>query len=186
MRVVSGKAKGRKLAAVPTLGTRPILDRVKTALFDKIRPQIQGAKVLDLFAGSGSVGIEALSQGAAFCTFVELDKKAYQTVKKNLSSLEFENQAEVLHQDAFAFLKKTRKSYDLIYIAPPQYKSLWVDAMHYIAERPALLNAEKMIIVQVDPLEYEPLAMKEFVEIEKRKYGSTLLIFFTKPRQNSA
>jgi 16S rRNA (guanine(966)-N(2))-methyltransferase RsmD len=89
MRVIAGTAKGRKLLAVPGDGTRPILDRVKTPLFDILRPEIQGARVLDLFAGSGAVGIEALSQGAAHCTFLDLSRPAIDTIKANLETTGF-------------------------------------------------------------------------------------------------
>ena len=80
MRVVGGSARGATLLLVPGDGTRPILDRVKTALFDILRPRISGAVMLDLFGGSGSVGIEALSQGAAHCTFIERGHKAVATI----------------------------------------------------------------------------------------------------------
>ena len=84
MRVVGGSARGANLLLVPGDGTRPILDRVKTALFDILRPRIEGMVMLDLFGGSGSVGIEALSQGAEHCTFIERGHKAVATIKRNL------------------------------------------------------------------------------------------------------
>ncbi len=89
MRVVGGTARGKSLLVVPGRGTRPILDRVKTALFDILRPRLAGMRLLDLFAGSGSVGIEALSQGAAHCTFIDLGRDAITTIKKNLDSTGF-------------------------------------------------------------------------------------------------
>ena len=85
MRVVAGSARGKKLSVVPGHGTRPILDRVKTSLFDVLRPRMPGMDMLDLFAGSGSVGIEALSQGAASCTFIDCGDKAIATIRKNLA-----------------------------------------------------------------------------------------------------
>ena len=103
MRVVSGSARGKKLLLVPGRGTRPILDRVKTSLFDMLRPRIEGMHVLDLFAGSGSVGIEALSQGAAHCTFTDLGDKAVATIRKNLASTGFSDRADVRQTDAFGF-----------------------------------------------------------------------------------
>lgn len=178
MRVVSGSAKGRNLLAVPGDGTRPILDRVKTALFDTIRPTLDGIQVLDLFAGSGSVGIEALSQGAEHCVFLDISKKAFETIKSNLQTTGLTTKAQVLNQDAFAYLRNTKKQFDLIFIAPPQYKSLWVEAMHHIAERPELLSEEGSIIVQIDPKEYEELTLSAFQETSQRKYGSTLLIWY--------
>jgi 16S rRNA (guanine966-N2)-methyltransferase len=188
MRVVAGSARGKKLLVVPGHGTRPILDRVKTALFDILRPRIPGMDVLDLFAGSGSVGIEALSQGAAHCTFIDLGHPAVATIKRNLATTGFSDRAEVRQADAFAYLGGTARSFDLIYIAPPQYKDLWVEAMHRIAARPEVLRgplaeageepASGLAIVQIDPREYERLELGEIREVRQKRYGNTLLVFF--------
>ncbi len=178
MRVISGSAKGIHLDSVPGDTTRPITDRVKTALFDTIRPRIQGKTVLDLFAGSGSVGIEALSQGAAHCTFLDIAKEPIQTIKSNLKKTQLESQAEVRQTDAFKFLRNTAQSYDLTYVAPPQYKNLWIEAMHCIAERPERVSANGEVIVQIHPREYEKLELSAFKEVAERKYGDTLLLFF--------
>jgi len=171
---------------VPGDGTRPILDRVKTALFDVLRPRIDGMVLLDLFGGSGGVGIEALSQGAAHCTFTDLGDKAVATIKKNLQTTGFTDRAEVRHMDAFAFLKGTETTFDLIYVAPPQYKQLWIKAMHLIDERPELLRKPTeeddedagFVIVQIDPKEYEPLELHTLREMRQKRYGNTVLIFF--------
>lgn len=179
MRVVSGLAKGRNLLAVPGDTTRPILDRIKTALFDILRPSIDGAEVLDLFAGSGSVGIEALSQGAAHCVFLDIAPKAIETIRKNVSTCGFDDKAEIRSNDAFTYLRNTRKAFDLIYVAPPQYKGIWVEAMHFIAERPALVKPGGMIVVQIDPKEYENLSVAAFIESDSRTYGNTQLVFYT-------
>ena len=179
MRVVSGKARGTKLKSVPGDTTRPILDRVKTALFDILRPTLDGISVLDLFAGTGSVGIEALSQGAAHCTFLDLSDKAIKVIRENLESAHLSSQAEVRHTDSFTYLRNTSKNFDLIYIAPPQYKALWLQALHFIAERPGLLKPGGRVIVQIDPKEYEPAQMTALQETDQRKYGSTLLVFYS-------
>src|SRR5262245_38262201 len=134
MRVVAGTAKGKQLLLVPGKGTRPILDRVKTSLFDILRPWIPGKRVLDLFAGSGSVGIEALSQGAKFCTVLDLGQPAITTITKNLAITGLADRAEVFRTDAFGYLKTTNRQYDLIYVAPPQYKDLWWQALQIIAD----------------------------------------------------
>jgi 16S rRNA (guanine966-N2)-methyltransferase len=183
MRVISGKARGITLKAVPGDGTRPILDRVKTALFDVIRPRIPGWKVLDLFGGAGSVGIEALSQGAEHCIFLDLSAAAVKTIKENLVTTRLVDQAEVRHTDAFGYLRNTVKRFDLIYVAPPQFESLWVQAMHIIAERPEIINADGLVIVQIDPKEYEALDLADFKESAQRKYGNTLLLFYEKKNQ---
>ncbi|MGO9463758.1 MAG: 16S rRNA (guanine(966)-N(2))-methyltransferase RsmD [Isosphaeraceae bacterium] len=188
MRVVGGSARGQKLLVVPGSGTRPILDRVKTSLFDILRPRIAGMEMLDLFAGSGSVGIEALSQGAATCTFIDLAYKAVATIKKNLASTGLADRAEVLHTDAFEYLRGTRKQFDLIYIAPPQYKNLWSEAMRHLNDRPELLRpspAEStedlsagQVIVQIHPNEYRSLGLDNIHEMRQKRYGNTLLVFF--------
>ncbi len=133
MRVVTGEAKGRKLKAPKTPGTRPIIDRVKTALFDILSVRVEDARFLDLFAGSGSVGIEALSRGAASATFIEMNYSALKLVRENLKITGLQDRAEVLHADAFKFLQtysaekqslagSQKREYDIIYVAPPQYQ----------------------------------------------------------------
>lgn len=196
MRLVGGSGRGRKLSVVPGDGTRPIMDRVKTSLFDILRPRIDGMVLLDLFAGSGSVGIEALSQGAAACTFTELGHKAVVTIRKNLESTGMAEHAEVVHTDAFDYLKRTNKTFDLIYVAPPQYKKLWSEAVLLIDTRPEVLRAEEatepegdedesatiaaagMIIAQIHPKEYEPLDLVHIRETRQKTYGRTLLVFY--------
>jgi len=188
MRVVGGSARGQKLLVVPGQGTRPILDRVKTSLFDILRPRISGIDMLDLFAGSGSVGIEALSQGAGSCTFIDLGYKAVATIKKNLASTGFADRAQVLHTDAFDYLKKTKQQFDLIYVAPPQYRDLWAEAMRHLALRPDLLRpspaepaadqAAGQVIVQIHPKEYGSLGWDNIRETRQKRYGNTLLVFF--------
>jgi 16S rRNA (guanine(966)-N(2))-methyltransferase RsmD len=191
MRVVGGSARGRKLLVVPGDGTRPILDRVKTALFDILRPRIPDMAVLDLFAGSGSVGIEALSQGAAHCSFIDLGQPAVATIRKNLATTGFADRAEVRQADAFAYLAGTERSFDLIYVAPPQYRDLWIEAMRRIAARPELLRGPSagtgeesdsgLVIVQIDPKEYQALDLGELCEVRQKRYGNTLLLFFERP-----
>ena len=179
MRVIGGTAKGRLLKAVPGDGTRPILDRVKTPLFDILRPTLPGAVILDLFAGTGAVGIEALSQGAQSCVFLDTNAKAVATIRDNLSTCGLLNKAEVRHTDAFIFLKNSGKQFDLIYVAPPQYKGIWIEAMRTIAERPQLLLEQGQIIVQIDPKEYEPLELETLKETQQRRYGNTILVFYS-------
>jgi 16S rRNA (guanine966-N2)-methyltransferase len=178
MRVIGGSARGTILKSVPGDSTRPILDRVRTSLFDILRPELPGMVMLDLFSGTGSVGIEALSQGAAHCTFLDINKAAYETVKANVTSAKVNDRAEVRHTDAFAYLKHTTKSFDLIYVAPPQYENIWVEACYRIAEKPELLKGTKLLIVQIDPKEYEPLMLTGMHEYDKREYGNTLLVFY--------
>jgi 16S rRNA (guanine966-N2)-methyltransferase len=144
--------------------------------------------MLDLFAGSGSVGIEALSQGAASCTFIDLTYKAVATIKKNLASTGLADRAEVLQMDAFEYLRGTTKQFDLIYVAPPQYRDLWREAVRHLADRPELLRQSPAeptadrsageVIVQIHPKEYESLGFDNIHEMRQKRYGNTLLVFF--------
>jgi 16S rRNA (guanine966-N2)-methyltransferase len=188
MRVVAGSAKGKQLLQVPGSGTRPIMDRVKESLFDILRPRIEGMRVLDLFAGSGSVGIEALSQGAAFCTFIDRERRAVATIKKNLASTGLSDRAVVLYTDALGFLVGLEQTFDLIYVAPPQYKRIWVEALRRIAA-PVLPGvdssaeqevdrAPRLVIAQIDPKEYEALDLGALREVRQKRYGNSLLVFY--------
>ena len=178
--MIAGSAKGKALKSVPGDSTRPISDRVKTALFDTLMPELEGATLLDLFGGTGAVGIEALSRGASHAVFLDLSRKAIETIRDNLRSTGLREHATVHHQDAFLYLKHSEKCFDLIYVAPPQYKSIWVRAMHAIAERPELAADGGLVIVQIDPKEYEALQLSDFEEDRQKRYGNTMLIFYRK------
>ena len=178
MRVISGTAKGRTLQSVPGDSTRPITDRVKEALFNIFGADIVEARFLDLFGGTGGVGIEALSRGAAHAVFIEKNRKAQGTIKANLQLTRLSDRAEIVRGDAFAYLRNVPQPFHYIYIAPPQYQRLWIDALNLIDEQPNWLAADGEIIVQIHPKEYEALALQHFEEIEQRKYSSTLLVFY--------
>jgi len=177
MRVVGGKAKGTRLLSVPGEETRPIADRVKTALFDILAGQILGARVLDLFAGTGSVGIEALSRGAAQVVFVDRSARAVQVVRENLRHTGLAEGAQVVRGDAFRYLSRPGETFDLIYVAPPQYRGLWKRALVAIEES-GRLAPDGEVIVQIHPKEFEPVSLEHLRLLEQRKYGSTLLCFY--------
>lgn len=179
LRVISGTARGRKLRSVPGSTTRPITDRAKESLFNIIGGDIQAATLLDLFAGTGSVGIEALSRGAKFVLFVDLDRLAISTIKTNLRQTRLEDKAEVLHMDAFLFLEgKPKQRFDYVYIAPPQYKGLWEKSLIILDGRMEWLSDDAWVIAQIHPKEYENLELSQLEEFDQRRYGSTLLVFY--------
>jgi 16S rRNA (guanine966-N2)-methyltransferase len=123
MRVIAGTAKGRKLKSVPGEGTRPVTDRVKESLFDILGADVRDAHFLDLFAGTGGVGIEALSRGAAEAVFVEQGRAALETIRANLTITRLANRARIVRADVFTFLASTPESpFDYIYIAPHNTK----------------------------------------------------------------
>jgi 16S rRNA (guanine(966)-N(2))-methyltransferase RsmD len=183
LRVIAGKARGRKLRSVPGESTRPITDRTKGALFNIIGSDIQGASFLDLFAGTGSVGIEALSRGAASACFLDLERSAVQTIQDNLIHTGLAQGAEVARIDAFQYLARpASRSFDYVYIAPPQYKSLWKRAVLDLDTCPDWLSEDAWVITQIHPKEYQVLALQNLVEFDQRRYGSTMLVFYTRKK----
>lgn len=178
-RVISGTAKGRKLKLVPGASTRPIMDRVKEALFSILGSFIRDSTFLDLFSGTGSVGIEALSRGAKWAVFVEIDRNALQTTRDNLAHTQLTDRADVRAISAFDLLKRRGDiAFDYLYIAPPQYKGMWRDVLIALDENPSWYHEESIIIVQIDPKEQEELALKTLRPYDERHYGKTLLWFF--------
>ncbi len=193
MRVVTGEAKGRKLKGPKTIGTRPIIDRVKQALFNILAARVDDARFLDLFAGTGSVGIEALSRGAAHATFIEMNHKVLALVRENLQITGLADRATVLHADAFKFLQGTQpasshstgaatrhEKYDIIYVAPPQYQEMAARALAMLDTSP-LLAEDGLVIVQIHPKERPGMAAVPLTHLtlsDERRYGSTLLMFY--------
>lgn len=179
MRVITGSAKGRKLQMVPGDSTRPITDRAKEALFSILGDWLAGTRVLDLFGGTGAVGIEALSRGAGFALFLDRNRKAVQTIQSNLAHCRLADQAQVALGDSFAFLESYRgEPFDLIYIAPPQYQGLWRKALALVDSRPDLSAPFGAVIVQIHPREETPVELTRLEEYDRREYGSVLLIFY--------
>lgn len=179
LRVIAGKARGRRLRSVPGDTTRPITDRTKESLFNILGGDIQGATFLDLFAGTGSVGIEALSRGAAFARFNDIQRQAIETVRSNLQSTGLAQSAETLRMDAFALLERQPdKAFEYVYIAPPQYQDLWKRALLTLDAHPGWLSEDAWVIVQIHPVEFEPTTLKNLAEFDQRQYGSTLLVFY--------
>ena len=179
MRVIAGSAKGHRLQAVPGESTRPITDRAKEALFSILGDWIEGAVVLDLFGGTGAVGIEALSRGADHVYFIDRNRRAIETIQENLEHCKLAAFATVEQGDSFAFLSRyTGEPFDLVFIAPPQYHGLWSKALLLVDERPSLLYEDGMVVVQIHPSEDAPVALQNLVEFDRRTYGSVLLMFY--------
>ncbi|HYU76681.1 MAG TPA: 16S rRNA (guanine(966)-N(2))-methyltransferase RsmD [Ktedonobacteraceae bacterium] len=192
MRVVAGEAKGRKLKAPDTLDTRPIIDRVKTALFDILSTEVEDARFLDLFGGTGSVGIEALSRGAAHATFIEMNYKVLKLLRENLQTTRLADRAETLHGDAFKFLLQKNAearstTYDIVYVAPPQYQGMAARVLEILDSSP-LVAENGLVIVQIHPKEREGVAAipcQRLALSDERRYGSTLLMFYRITKEKS-
>lgn len=180
LRVIAGKARGMKLGAVPGDSTRPVMDRVKEALFSIIGSDIQGAVFLDLFAGTGSVGIEALSRGADFAQFVELNRRALAVIRDNLDRTGLADSATVVRRDAIRLLTRPpERHYDFIYIAPPQYRDIWRKSLGALERNAAWRHADTRVIVQIDPREFDAGQCFPHLALQdQRTYGSTMLLFY--------
>lgn len=179
LRVIAGTAKGRKLRSVPGATTRPVMDRVKEALFNILASDVIDSSWWDLFSGTGAIGIEALSRGAAFVKFTDLNRAPIETIKENVEHCKFSEQADIRRGDAFAMLAgKADKQFEYIYIAPPQYKRMWLEALTLVDDHMEWLSEDGTVIVQIDPKEYAEAALNNLVEGEQRKYGNTLLVFY--------
>lgn len=179
LRVISGSARGRKLKSVPGDTTRPVMDRVKEALFNILAADVIDSNWWDLFAGTGAIGIEAISRGAASVKFTDLNRAPIETIKDNLEHCRFSEQAEIKRGDAFTMLSgKADRQFEYIYIAPPQYKKMWLEALKLIDDNMEWLSNDGTVIVQIDPKEYEAFEFNNLVEGEQRRYGNTMLVFY--------
>jgi len=179
LRVISGSAKGRKLKSVPGDTTRPVMDRVKEALFNILAGDVIDSHWWDLFGGSGAIGIEALSRGAAFVRFSDLGRAPIETITENVEHCKFGAQVEIRKGDAFAMLAaQPDRKFQYIYVAPPQYKEMWSRALKLADEHTEWLSEDGTVIVQIDPSEYKKVELRNLEETEQRKYGKTLLVFY--------
>jgi 16S rRNA (guanine(966)-N(2))-methyltransferase RsmD len=182
LRVIGGTAKGRKLQRVPGTGTRPISDRAKESLFNLLGSDVEGAEVLDLFAGTGSVGIEAISRGAGRATFIESDRQAANVIQANLKTVGFAERGRVLRADVFIYLRNDpRQGFDYIHIAPPQYHNWWAGTLEALDTRPGWVNPDGVAVAQIDPREFHPLALTALELVDQRTYGNTMLCFYERP-----
>ena len=132
--MISGTARGRRLKELPGMDTRPTTDKVKESLFNIIQFDIEGRRVLDLFGGTGQLGIEALSRGAARCTFVDMNRQAAAIIRDNVTAVGFADRAMVQQGDATAFLAGCREKYDLIFLDPPYQTQLLENCIQAVAK----------------------------------------------------
>ncbi len=171
MRIISGKSRGLKLLAPAGLDTRPTTDRVKESMFNLIMPFTPTENVLDLFAGSGALGIEALSRGSLRCTFVEADRMALSVLKKNIELSRNEASSEIIQSDSFLYLERTSSKFDLIFLDPPYNKGFLTKAIDSICKKNLL--SENGIIVAESEAGGETPPDGSFDILKSAKYGKT-------------
>lgn len=178
MRVISGEYKGRILTTKRDLSVRPATDRVKQTLFDMLmtRMEFDGARVLDLFAGSGSLGIEALSRGAAHATFVEEDDEAADSIERNLRMLGCGERASLLTMDAVAFIERCAEKFDLIFADPPYACDATRQIPSLIFSRNLLAPSGYLLIEHTKELKFE--SADAYTAGPEKQFGRTRVTFF--------
>ena len=180
MRIIGGSHRGRKLAEFKGSDIRPTADRVKESLFNILAAKISGATVLDLFCGSGNLGLESLSRGAACVHFNDVSKESLSVLKKNLAALKIESGVKVTCGDYLACLNSTAMRYDMIFIDPPYAAEYGAKALKVIADR-ELLTADGVAVYERDRPFGE--AVTGLKKVDERRYGKTYLTFFKREEQ---
>ena len=179
MRVITGTARGVQLKTPDGMTTRPTADRVKEALFSIIQFELPGARVLDLFGGTGQLGIEALSRGAKSAVFVDAGEPACKLIRENLKRTRLEQQAIVIRSDYLQYLNRCREKFDIILLDPPYAEVFLENALKCITEIDILQSGG--IIVAERPLGKElPWDFEGFTRSKDYKYGKTLLTIYRK------
>ncbi|MZQ81635.1 16S rRNA (guanine(966)-N(2))-methyltransferase RsmD [Paenibacillus sp. 5J-6] len=180
MRVISGTAKGRSLKAVPGTSTRPTTDKVKEAIFSMIGPYFDGGQVLDLFAGTGGLGIEALSRGMDKAVFIDIEKKSIDTIQHNLQVAGLKDQAEIYRTDATRALKalaKREQQFQLVFLDPPYKMKVIVDLINTM-EVQAIVEANTTIVVEHDSKDVLDDVIGGFKQQRRADYGDTAVTIY--------
>ena len=175
MRVITGTAKGRRLTTLEGEDIRPTADKVKGAIFNSIQFDIEGRVVLDLFAGSGQLGIEALSRGAQKAVFIDLSRKATQVVTENLEHCNLKENATVFNGDSLSYLKTTREKFDIIFIDPPYNKQLTAKALPLALN---VINDGGIIVCETASDEELPETIGSFEAVKNDRYSKTKLTIY--------
>lgn len=179
IRVIGGELKGRKLATMPGIETRPTADRVRESIFNILGDVVRGTRVLDLYAGTGAMGIEALSRGAQFVLFVDSQKIALTALTKNLKTCLLESRSVTIEWNILGnldVLHSHRPGFDLVFIDPPYNKDMIEPTLAHLGSSQCLANGARLIIEHslLEPIPTNPPAFKL---VDQRRYGKTLVSF---------
>jgi len=176
VRIVGGEARGRPLRAVPGRSTRPTSDRVRQSLFDVLGQRCDGLRVLDLFAGTGALGLEALSRGAKTATLVDEDKNACAVALRNAGSLGYEDRCQVVREDVFHAIPRLGGPYDLVFSDPPYAARATQRILALLAENAVLAEGGRAVL-EKERREPPPEVPAGLRLVEERRYGDTILLF---------
>jgi 16S rRNA (guanine(966)-N(2))-methyltransferase RsmD len=180
VRVIAGKAKGKNLLPPDGMQTRPTLDRVKENIFNIIQNEVVGVIALDVFAGTGSLGLEAASRGAKKCYLVDQHPTTFKFLCQNINNLNFQEECTALNMDSYGALKDFGRKgiiFDLIFIDPPYAKDMIPLAVEIIAEK-HILQRDGLIVTKIDSGEDIYQGNEEIYLVDTRKYGNTTVCFY--------
>lgn len=178
MRVITGSARGTRLAAPEGAETRPTSDMAKEAVFSILQFELEGAHILDLFAGSGQMGIEALSRGAASCTFVDISRQAQEIIRRNLAAAKLTGPVKVAAMEAEAYLASCREAFDIAFLDPPYGQGLLEKTLPLAA---AKMKETGIIVCEMEKKE-EPLEMAQDFSLHKvYRYGKAKIATYRRP-----
>ena len=183
MRVITGIARGRKLVAPEGLDVRPTADKVKEGIFSAVQFELEGARVLDLFAGSGQMGIEALSRGAERAVFIDSSLRSIRCVNENLRNKGFERQSEVINRDSYDYIKLTSQTFDIIILDPPYRYNHIANILPFAAKK---LRDGGIIICEYETEADEPAAPEGMRLRKTYRYGKINVSIFCKPSEEVA
>lgn len=168
MRVITGAARGRLLKTVEGLDVRPTAEKVKESIFSAIQFEIEGARMLDLFCGSGQMGIEGLSRGASVCTFVDNDRRSIEVTKKNLINVGLFSSARVIQSDFLSFLSGGKEQYDIAFLDPPYSQGMLQQALPLLVRR---MNPAGVILCEHEAKDILPEEAEGFTRKKEYSYG---------------
>ncbi|MCR4401917.1 MAG: 16S rRNA (guanine(966)-N(2))-methyltransferase RsmD [Firmicutes bacterium] len=180
MRVIAGKARGKRLLGAPGMRTRPMTDSVKKSIFDILAPSVTGARCLDLFAGTGSVGIEALSRGAAFVVFVECDRRMVGVIRRNLEETCLAGPARVIHADvrwAVRVLAGREEPFDIVFLDPPYGHGLAPMTLELIAKH-GVVKQDGVVVARHERRQEMPYLCANVKLVRQERFGDTLVSFY--------
>ncbi len=182
MRVIAGKARRLTLKTVPGMETRPTTDRIKETLFNMLQPRMAGCRFLDLFAGSGGIGIEALSRGASEAVFVEKNREACSCIRENLSFTKLSDSGKLLTMDVLQALRSLEGSgsFDVIFMDPPYRQELEKHVLEYL-ETSSLCDEDTLVIVEADlPTDFSYLESMGYILLKSKEYKTNKHVFLQK------
>lgn len=175
MRIISGSLRGLRLDTLDGLDTRPTADRVKEALFSSLTPYLPGSRILDAFAGSGSLALEALSRGADFAVMCENSKAAFSICRKNIDKARLADRTSLLLTDAISYIKTTNEKFDIIFLDPPYAQGLYEEFLVHSSKK---LSKGGIIIVEYEEA-HTPIIPPSLVAVKQKKYGRCNLLYLS-------